>query len=797
MRLTCLYILILLAASANAQIASVIVDKATNNTLSAANISLQNIKDSTISRTVTKENGSFSFSGVTNGQYILTVSYVGYETYTVGVEIADHTINTLLDTIALNHSDKNLNQVIVTGKKPFVEFNPNQITLNVAQSPVATNGSAYEVIKRAPGVTENFNGFTFRGKTTLVLINGRQTYLTGAELKQMLTDMPATDIDKVQIIPNPSAKYDADAQSVIDIKLLKNNSYGVNGVFTGAIGAGDDLRYNGGLSLNYRKNRINIYGNYNYEHNRQFYNIITDHVLTPTDQIMENNQEERKRYNNDYKLGADYAINKTSTAGVLFSGYTNFRSRNSIDNITLTHAAPLVDSFSTVAMGGHAVFSTASVNAYYKTSFDTLGKTLTLNADYFNYNKKWSDNYLTTYTTIDNIEYQPSYALRDSSPGNNNVYSFAADYSNPFKKYGRIDAGLKTTYTATDNNVLWQYKNGADWLVDTTRTNHFVYNENINAAYISYDRTIGKYELTIGVRGEETVTRSNLVTTNQVHDSSYFGLFPNLRLQFTKNQNNVFSIGYHRSIQRPDFDMINPFIVYMSEYSFFAGNPYLRPQLDNNFSFTYTYKKALNLAASYSVATNAIASIVVTGNNNSVGIVSGNISTQNAVSFSANWGGDIYKFWNVNVSSEADYIAYSEASTNGVVNNNNMGWVYQGQLQNTFKFRKGWAAEIATYYHSTIPYGFYQIKPAFRMDAGFQKIILHENGKLALSVTDIFNTESINYGTNFMGINETVDYKSESRFIKLQFTYKFGNKNVKQAAARASAIADINKRMKN
>jgi len=797
MRLTCLYILILLAGSADAQITSIIVDKATNNPLSNASISLQNIKDSTISRTVTKDNGSFSFNAITNGQYTLTVSYVGYEAYTVGVKIADHTINTLLDTIALDHADKNLNQVIVTGKKPFVEFNPNQITLNVAQSPIATNGSAYEVIKRAPGVTENFNGLTFRGKTTLVLINGRQTYLTGAELKQMLMDMPATDIDKVQIIPNPSAKYDADAQSVIDIKLLKNNSYGVNGVFTGAIGAGEDLRYNGGLSLNYRKNRINVYGNYNYEHNQQHFNIQSDRMITPTDQIMENNQEERIRYNNDYKLGADYTINKNSTTGVLFTGYTNYRSRNSTDNITLSHAAPFVDSFSTVTMGGHAVFSTASVNVYYKTTFDTLGKTLTLNADYFNYNKKWSDNYLTSYATIDNIEYQPTYALRDSSPGNNNVYSFAVDYTNPFKKYGRIDAGLKTTYTATDNNVLWQYQNGANWLVDTSLTNHFVYNENINAAYISYDRTIEKYELTIGVRGEGTVTRSNLITTNQVHDSSYFGLFPNLRLQFTKNQNNVFSIGYHRSIQRPDFDMINPFIVYISEYSFFAGNPYLRPQLVNNFSLTYTYKKSLNLAVNYSHATNAIAAIVVTGANNSVGVISGNISTQSTASFSANWGGDIYKFWNVNISSEADYIAYSEDYEKGVLNNSNIGWVYQGQLQNTFKFSKSWAAEIGTYYHSTIPYGFYQIKPSFRMDAGIQKIILHENGKLALSLIDIFNTESINYSTNFMGINETVDYKSESRFVKLQFTYKFGNKNVKQAAARASAIADINKRMKN
>jgi hypothetical protein len=796
-KLTCLYIFILFAGNAKAQIASTIFDKATNTPLINASISLQNIKDSTVFKTVTRENGSFTFNDIANGHYILTVSYIGYENYIVGIEIADHTINTLLDTIQLNHTDKNLNQVIVTGKKPFVEFNPNQITLNVGQSPVATNGSAYDVIKRAPGVTENFNGLTFRGRTTLVLINGRQTYLTGAELKQMLSDMPATNIDKVDIIPNPSAKYDADAQSVIDIKLARNNSYGLNGVLTGAIGSGDMLRYNGGLSLNYRKNKINIYGNYNYEHNQQYYNIVSDRVLTPTDGIQESAKEHRIRYNNDYKLGIDYTINKNSATGILFTGYTDLRSRNSTDNITLSHADPAVDSFSTVTMNGHAVFSTASVNAYYKTTFDTSGKMLTLNVDYFNYNKKWSDNYITNYTTVDKVEYQSPYALRDSSPGNNNVYSFAADYSNPIR-HGRIDAGIKTTYTETDNNVLWQYQDGTNWLIDTSLTNHFVYNENINAAYISYNKTFGKYELTIGVRGEGTMTRSNLITTGEVHDSSYFGFFPNLRIQFTKNQDNIFSIGYHKSIQRPDFDQINPFIVYISEYSYFAGNPYLKPQLDNNISFTYTYKKSLNVAVNYLHSSDAIAAIVITNANNSVGIMSGNITTENAFNLSANWNKTIYRFWDLNISSEADYVAYDQDYVNdGALNNANNGWIYQGQLQNTFKSNKGWAAEISVGYHSTIPYGFYIIKPSFRTDAGIQKTILHEKGKLALSLTDIFNTDAINYGTNFVGVNETVDYKSESRFVKLQFTYRFGNKNVKQEVARPSAIADINRRMKN
>ena len=795
-RLTCLYIFILIAGITKAQIASTIIDRATGKSLSKASISLQNTKDSVVNRTVTQDSGSFSFNNIPDGHYILTVSYIGFDDYSVGVEVLNHTTNTLLDTIQLNKGDKDLNQVVVTGRKAFVEYNTNLITLNVAQSPVAVNGSAYDVVERAPGVTETLNGLTFRNRPTLVLINGRPTYLSGNDLKQMLSDMPATDIDKIQIIPNPSAKYDANAHSVIDIKLAKNNSYGLNGTFTGAIGEGDQLRYNGGLSLNYRKNNVNIYGNYSYEHNDQWYDMKSDRSLTTTDQIFENNKEQRIRYNNDYKLGADYAISKNSAAGILFTGYTNFRSRNSIDTIILAHAAPVPDSFSTVAMNGHAIFSYGSVNAYYKTTFDTSGKNLTFNADYFNYKKRWTDNYTTNYYTIDKVQYQPPYMLRDASPGNNNVYSFAADYSNPIKN-GRIDAGVKTTHTETDNNVLWQYQSGADWLVDTTQTNHFIYNENITAGYISCNKTFGKCEFIIGLRGEETVTRSNLVTKSQTRDSSYFGFFPNVFVQYSKNENNVFSIGYHKTVQRPDFDMINPFIVYISRYSFFAGNPYIKPEIDNTFSATYMYKKTLNLTVNYVRAVNDITALVATGANNSVGVISGNISKVDMFYFSANWGVTIHKFWNLNISSEVGYLNYNNDENGSMANNGNDGLVYLAQLQNTFKFNKGWGAELAANYHSTIPSGVYVARPAFGSDAGVQKTVLHDKGKLTLSLTDIFNTEVMNYGTNFMGIDEKVNYKAESRFIKLQFTYKFGKKNVKQEVARPSAIADINKRMKS
>ena len=788
---------LLFAINAKAQFKFVVAARQNNSPLLGVTAVLQNTENKNNSfHAVSDSLCKINFGKVADGNYTLNISYVGYEPFFVGLQMTDNHASNLPDTIQLSVTDKNLKSVTVsaTTAKPFIQFSANNITLNVSGSPVGSTGSAYDALKHGPGIMADMNGnLTFRGKSVTVLIDGINTNLSSDELQQLLQNTPASDVEKIEIMPNPSAKYDANAATIVNIVFTKNPYEGLNGTVLGGIGGGINMKYTGGLSLNYRKKNLNIYGSYNYERYSMYINQNTDRLLTATDHILENNHDMRTYNNHNVKLGLDYNINKNNTIGFLVSGYDNFRGRTSTDSVTLTHAAPVPDSFSMVSQKGHAVLFNPTINVYYKSKLDSSGKTLTVNANYMNYHRSWWDNYNTNYYDIAHNMYQPTYYLRDSSPIRDNIYSLSADYVNPIKN-GSIQAGLKTTYTVTDNNILWQYLSGNDWLVDADLTNHFVYKENVNAGYFIFDKTWGKYEVNAGLRAEQTNTQGDEKITNQVHDTSYWGLFPSVSLTYTKNSNNQFSLSYRKTVNRPDFSDVNPFIVYESEYSFYTGNPDLLPEYDHDITFTYTYKQNWNMGIDYNITKNAIANILVTGQNSAVGTSWGNVHTAMSIAPFISWTGTIAKIWNVTFSNVGQYAYFKQTYPNGYKLDNS-GWTYLGQLQNTVRLGKGWLAELDMMYRSSVPDGTYYVKPTFRTDFGLQKTVLHGNGKLALSASDIFNTDKTNYTTNFMGIDQSVQQKQESRYVLLQFTYRFGNKNVKPKVDRENTIEDVQKRL--
>ena len=786
----------LFAINTKAQFKFVIAARQNSSPLPGVTALLQNTANGNAFHAVSDSVGKVNFGQIASGNYTLNISYVGYEPFVAGLQIADSRASNLPDTVQLDVAEKNLKSVTVsaTAAKPFIQFSASNITLNVASSPVGSTGNAYDALKHGPGIMADMNGnLSFRGKSVTVLIDGILSNLSGEDLQQLLQNTPASNVEKIEIMPSPTAKYDANAAVIVNIVFIKNPFEGLNGTVLGGIGGGVNWRYTGGLSLNYRKKNLNIYGSYNYEHHSLFINQNTDRTLTAADHILENSHETRTYNNHNLKLGLDYNINKNNTIGFLVSGYDNFRGRTSTDSVTLTHAAPTLDSFSMVSLKGHAVLFNPTVNVYYKSKLDSAGKTLTINANYMNYHQNWWDGYTTDYYDNNHVMYQPAYYLRDSSPINDNIYSFSADYVNPIKN-GSIQAGLKSTYTITDNNILWQYLSGNDWLADADLTNHFVYKENINAGYFIFDKTWGKYEVNAGLRVEQTNTQGDEKITEQVHDTGYWGLFPSVSITYSKNDNNQLTLSYRKSVTRPDFDNVNPFIMYESEYSFYTGNPDLLPQYDHDINFTYTYKQNWSAGIDYTITKNILANILVTGQNNAVGISWGNVHTAWDVAPFISWTGTIAKIWNVNFSNVAQYSYYRQTYANGYTLDNK-GWTYQGQLQNMFRLGAGWTAELDMLYRSPIPYGTYYLKHLFNTDFGLQKSVLHGNGKLALSVSDVFNTAKMNYTANFMGISESVHLKQESRYVQLQFTYRFGNKNVKSKTDRASTIEDVQKRV--
>ena len=746
---------------------------------------------------ITDAQGIFNIQLPGEGIYNLQINFTGYKTFSKdSIAINHQTLSSLSFNAAMDTLEKTLQNVTVTAPRQFITQTAEKIVLDVAASPVAAGGNAYDILLAAPGLIEQNNNVQFRGKSVNVLINGRPSNMTSDDLKNFLSSMPANSIDKIEILPNPSAKYDAQGGSVVNIKLAKNKNLGTNGTITAGLGSGRYARYNSGLNLNYRNNKFNLYGSYDYAHNAQYYDNSSNRILTSSLNITEDEHEVRYRNNHSAKIGLDYDINKNNSVGFLVTDYVNFRDRKLSNNSVLNYTAAATDSSSKVFTDGFARFASLSANVYYKTKIDSTGKELTINADYFNYDKNWNDNYSTHFYTPSGTEYAPVYSLMDNSPGENSVKSITADYVQPGKKY-TLEAGIKTSFSKTDNNVLWQYANANTWKTDEGKTNHFIYNENIYAAYINYKRQIKKYSFDLGIRAEHTASKGESITLNQINTRDYTNIFPNIAVQYAHSQDVQYGFSYRKSIERFGFDVVNPFVIYQSQYSYYQGNPNIQPMIMHSFEFSHSWKYQLFTSLSYTYIKDAI-NTVYRQNDASKLIINSvdNLSSASVYNATVTWMKTFLKGkWTTTSTAGAFYAKYSSSSDSIQLQNAKVtGYV---NINNTFRFKKGITAELSGYYHSPIASGVYQQKSFSSINAGIAKDVLKGKGNLKLNVKDIFNTQLERYDVLYQNINSSYRNKTESRFINLVFTWKFGSNRIKAVKNRQTGIEDEKSRMGN
>ena len=364
----------------------------------------------------------------------------------------------------------------------------------------------------------------------------------------------------------------------------------------------------------------------------------------------------------------------------------------------------------------------------------------------------------------------------------------------PTKK-GKWEAGLKTSYTVTDNNVFWQNNTGSGWVKDEGKTNHFIYKELVNAGYVNYSTTIKKWSIQTGLRAEFTNTTGNSVTLNQVDKKSYVDLFPNIAVEFNKDENNQIGFNYRKSINRYGFNYVNPFIIYQNQYAYSKGNPDIEPELSHSFELSYTFRQAYSLSLNYVHGTRTLGEIYLQGPNNSTISSYGNYNSSDIVYTSLSVYQPLTKFWVVSINPMLGFMKLNNSSAVAAGTDNKNTLITQINWMNSFVFAKTWGAELSMMYLSPFQYGSYKTKTLFSTDLGFSKNIMKNKASLKLAVTDIFNTLVYNKEVNYGGVMTSLDQKQESRFINLVFRYKFGNKNVKARSQRTSKVSDIQNRV--
>lgn len=765
------------------------------------NVLLLQAKDSVLVKGLAAdENGKYVFDQVANGKYLVLVSMVGYQkNYSEPFTVKDAPI--ALPASQLTTDTQSLNEVTVVAKKPFIEQEIDRTVVNVENSIVSAGATALEILERAPGVTvdQQNEQLKLRGKEgVIVQIDGKQTFLSQQELITLLRNTPSDNIEKIELITNPSAKYDAAGNSgIINIKMKRNKNYGTNGNINLGLAHAKYGRGNASVTVNHRAGKLSSFVsagtflNKGFNNNDIYRKIPFEGKVTIFDQRTE--RINKSQYHN-IRAGVDYFATEKTTVGVLVSGFYNDWSNpfGQTNTRILNEDLSLQRTFRTDVFNGGTMHNISS-NLNLKHQFDDNGKELTFDIDYVNYTGTKKSILDTRYFAPDGTPDGNPENVRNNMPSNINIGVAKLDYTQKLWK-GKFETGLKSSVVASDNDMVFETKID-DWVLDPTRSNQFKYTENVNAAYLNYSGNISKkVKYQLGLRGEHTHSIGNSVTLNQKRDRNYVNLFPSVFLSNQLDTNNVINISYSRRIDRPNYQSLNPFEFYLDPYTFQRGNPNLKPQYTNSFQLVHVYKNFLNTTLAYSRIKDMIADELPQqiASENKTFVTSDNLDNQDNVSLTVSFPIKIAKWWNVQTNFTGVYNHYNSIYLEEKLEIKQASW--NMYASNQFTLPKGFSAEISGWYNSRAFYGLYAAKPMGMLNAGLQKNIMNKKGTIRLNVNDIFWTNRFRGKAVYKDIDFSVRSQWPSRQFRLTFTYNFGNQNVKGARQRNTGSDDLQKR---
>jgi iron complex outermembrane recepter protein len=788
---------------------SFIVKDQKDSPLENMTVELLKKNDSSLVKTaVTGKNGDVEINRLNAGTYMIRITGVGYSPYySSSVELLSNDAEMRLPAIVLTAQAAEMSAVTVTARKPFIQKLNDRIVVNVESSIISAGSSAMDVLERSPGVTIDQNDLiSLRGRSGLiVMIDGKPTAMTGADLANYLRGLPSAAIDRIEIITNPSAKYDAAGNAgIIDIRLKKDQRKGMNGNLNAGYGQGVYPKANGGVVFNYRNKTVNVFGNYNYAYRMGFGNLLLDRRFfsngTYNGGDLKDNFSKMPVNSNTARAGADFFLSKKTIVGFVVNTNFNHYSRNSRNNsIVLNPQGEKESTFNANAGNNdHAENIVANINL--KHSIDTTGQEISADFDYGSYNSNSRSLNSTSYSKLDGTPLQPNYILQGDQKGKLNFKIGKIDYTKPFTKTLRVDAGIKTSFVSSDNDAKFFDISSGSPVNDVNKTNHFLYNENNNAGYLNFSKTFKKFDLQLGLRGEHTNIKTQQLTGNIKFDSSYFQLFPSAFFNYKIKENQVLGISVSRRIDRPGYSQLNPFLFLMDVTTYATGRPGLLPQLTWSYELSYTIKN-ISFTANHSHTKNhqdiAIAKFKdvfpnIPSEDNVTVQIPINLSSSDYYGLNISAPIRINSWWNMVNDGNFYYNRFNGQL--GITKLNRGRPAAFIRNNNTFTFKNGWGAEISGTFHTGGQAGFMVFDPTWNISAGVQKTILKGKGTLRANISDIFWTDLPKALITYDNYVEKWRAYRETRVANLTFSYRFGNNKIQAARRRSTASEEESRR---
>lgn len=772
-----------------------------NKPVDGATVSLVTAKDSAVIKTlIANADGSFAFENLKDNTYRVFATSVGYKNYRGRVVSISKQQSVKLPAIQLAATSTALKEVAVTAQKQFVEQKIDRTVVNVNALISNTGINALEVLQKTPGVTVDQDGnITFKGKSgVMVMIDDKPTYLSAANLATYLRSLPSSALDKIELMDNPPAKYDATGSAgVINIKTKKNTIKGFNGSFSAAYGQGFYGRYRESLNLNYRVDKVNLFANLSHNTNRNYRQLEIGRDYFNPDGSPKFTFKDVSIFRGTYtsynaKAGMDYYLSPKTTWGIVFTGGLSDSHDDSPVYSTFYNTSGAPDSTINTQNISEGKFDNGGINLNYSHQYDTTGTALTFDLDYIR-------NVAGSNQTFINNTFNPggallvSQTLKNDLPAYINIYAAKADFTMPLKDGGKFEAGVKTSYVNTDNAANYFNVIGGLSTINYDNTNQFLYKENINAAYLNYNRNFGRFGVQTGLRMENTNGKGHQLGNAQRPDSlfinHYTNLFPTAYLSYKLDSagHHMLVASYGRRIGRASYGQLNPFKNIIDKFTHFQGNPFLRPQFTDNYKLAYSYKSLLTVALMYTHMIDVQGETIYQEGNIFVS-TTGNIADRKMWDLSVNVNLQPATWWTVTFYTEAYQNSYSGLLRNMYINSSYLS--YSGNANNQFTMGKGWSAELSGFYNSRGVYGQFKTFGNGMLNAGLQKKILNDKGSLKLSINNILDTfhprGEIN---NIAGANARFYNTLDTRVTTLAFTYNFG-KTVKGPPKRAVGSAD-------
>ncbi|MBN2236618.1 MAG: TonB-dependent receptor [Bacteroidales bacterium] len=761
-----------------------VIDAQTGEGVEYATVAFYNLRLKKITAGgITDEKGNFSIENIPMGQYEMKIEFIGYEPYVIkNLKITNEESEHIFNNLKISSKATDLNEVNITAERAVIVNKIDRKVVSVDKDLVSAGGTAIDVLENVPSIEVDTEGnVSLRGSQNLtILIDGRPSGLSAESTGALLEAIPSESIESIEIITNPSAKYDPEGVSgILNVILKKNKFSGFNGQVNS--GLGTDGSYSIGANLNYRTSKMNLSATYGFRQFKQPMSGASEKTVLVNDTIKlfnDTNESDRTGGGHNFSLNADFFLNPKNVWSFGARGGSR-NMRRTQESIYQNYYEPfeITDYYLNDITSSNLGFS-YDLNTNYRKTLSSKDHYVEAEIAYSNYDSEMDQNRTTS--AISDLYYPDGFTPNDLSENTlstNQVSTFRLDYLQTFE-HSKLELGAKSTLKKSNNDyIAGQLDENEHIIPNENLTNNFIYNENIHALYTQFAGEIGKFSYQTGLRAEYADIQSELVTTNDSYPNEYFSLYPSLFLLQKINADNEINFNYSRRVNRPNSRQLNPFGNTSDPYNIRKGNPDLSPEYVNAIEVAYTRyinKSMLNATLYYRYVTDVIETINLVDDFGVSTITYQNIGSRESYGGEVTYSGQFYKWWSMNAGLNFYQLTYNSGESTEL---SNAGFTWNLKASNNFKINSNLSAQLSGRYDAARVTSQGSMDARFAVDAGLKQDFLKKKASVNLRVRDIFNTRKFAYTSTGSNFTQFTERFPTTRVLQISVSYKFGKLN--------------------